>query len=201
MSEPFEIIAAPFSAYWAPVGEAFPAIDAAPAGNWTLIGKNGDQNYSDEGITVAHSETMEMFRAVGGTGPRKVSRTEEDLMIRFTLWDLTLEQYALALNNNTVAATAAGSGTAGFKELGTYRGCDVSTLALLLRGTFSPEGAGWNTQYEVPLCVHTGSPEPVFAKNAPAGLALEFTALEDPSASAEANRFGRLVVQHQAPLP
>lgn len=196
----FEIIARPFTVYWAPVGESFPAIDAAPAGNWTKIGSSGDRNYTEEGVQVAHSQNIEQVRAAGGTGPIKAFRTEEGLAISFILMDMLLEQYKLALNNNAVATTAAGSGTAGYKELPVYQGQDVQTLALLIRGDVSPEGANWKSQYEVPVCFQSGSPEPVFQKGTPAGLALEFTALEDPDAASEDARFGRLVVQHQTAL-
>lgn len=198
--EPFEIIAAPFSVYWAPVGEAFPLIDAAPAGNWALIGTSGDENYSEEGVTLVHSQTIEKARPAGSTGARKAFRTAEDMMIRFTMWDMKLEQYNKALNNNAVATTAAGSGTAGFKALNLYRGLDVALMALLVRGDVSPEGDSWKTQYQIPVCYQSGSPEPVFRKGNPIGLALEFDVLEDPSASSSAEKFGKLIVQHQEPL-
>lgn len=197
---PFEIIVAPFSAYWAPTGEPFPAIDAAPAGNWQLIGKSGDRNYSEEGVTVRHSQTIELIRTLGTTGPVKASRTEEILAVAFTLLDMTLEQYRLAVNLNSVAVTAAGAGTPGYKTLHLYRGVTVATHALLLRGTASPEGDGWNSQYEVPYCFHSGNPEPVFRKGQAAGLALEFMTIEDPNAATPAERFGRLIVQHQDPI-
>lgn len=200
MGKPFEIIVAPFTVYWAAVGTAFPAIDAVPGGGWTKIGASGDRNYSEEGVTVVHEQTVEMFRSLGATGPVKASRTEESLIIRFTLWDMLLEQYRLAMNQNTVATTAAGTGTAGYKTLKIYKGKTVNTLGLLVRGDVSPQGDGWKTQYEVPMCFQSGSPEPVFQKGAPAGLALEFTAIEDPDAASEDERFGRLKVQHQTPL-
>jgi len=200
MSKPYEIVVAPFSVYWAPVGEAFPDVDEAPAGNWTLIGTSGSRNYAEEGVTVVHEQTVELFRGSGATGPVKAARTEEGLMVRLTLWDMKLEQYRLALNSNAVSTTAAGSGTPGFKEIDLYRGFDVALMALLVRGDVSPEGDGFKTQYEVPLCFPSGSPEVVFSKRAPAGLALEFTALEDPDAVSVDARFGRLVVQHQAAL-
>ena len=169
--EPYEIIAAPFSIYMAPVGEAFPAVDAAPAGNWTLIGTSGDLNYSDEGVTVAHAQTIEKARPLGSTGPRKAFRTEEDMMIRFTLWDMSLEQYRRAINDNAVATTAAGSGTAGFKALKLYRGVNVAALALLARANVSAYGDGWKSQYEVPVCYQSGSPEPEQRTCLPAGPA------------------------------
>lgn len=199
--EPFEIIAAPFSVYAAPVGEAFPLIDAAPAGNWALIGTSGDENYSEDGVTVVHSQTIEKVRTAGTTGGRKAFRTAEDMMVRLTLLDMSLEHYNKALNDNAVATTAAGVGTAGFKALNLYRGLDVALMALLVRGEVSPEGDSWKSQYQIPVCFQSGSPEPVFRKGNPVGLALEFDVLEDPSAASAAEKFGKLIVQHQDALP
>lgn len=198
--QPYEILAAPFTVWFAPVGEAFPAIGADPAGNWAKIGTTGDENYSEDGVTVAHSQTTETARVLGTTGPRKAWRTAEDLMIRFTMLDVTLEHYKRALNDNPVTTTAAGAGTAGFKKLGLRQGLDVATLALLVRGDASAYGDGYKGQYELPVCFQSGSPEPVYRKGQPAGLALEFTALEDPAASSDDERFGRLIFQHQAAL-
>jgi len=197
---PYEIIAAPFTVWFAPVGEAFPAIDAVPAGNWAKIGTSGDLNESEDGVTVAHSQTTETARVAGTTGPRKAFRTAEDLMIRFTMLDMSLEHYKHAMNGNAVTTTAAGSGTAGFKKIGLRQGLAVSTMALLVRGDASAYGDGYKGQYEIPICFQSGSPEPVFRKGQPAGLALEFTALEDAGAASEAERFGRLIFQHQAAL-
>lgn len=196
--EPFHLIAAPFTAWWAPVDEAFPDVSEAPAGNWKKIGTSGDSDYNEEGVTVSHQQTVEVFRGLGGTGPRKAFRTEEGLLISFQLHDLTLAQYALALNNNTVDTTAAAVGVAGTKDVDLYRGLDVQQMALLLRGDVSPEGAGFKMQYQIPVCFVSSSPEPVYTKGSPAGLALEFTALEDPDAAAASDRFGKLVVQDAA---
>lgn len=201
MPKPFEVVAAPFTVYWAVTGTAFPAIDAAPAAAWNKIGTSGPRNYSNDGVTVVHEQTIEQIRSLGGTGPIKALRTEEGLVVRFTLWDLTLEQYRLALDSNAVSTTAAGTGSAGFKKVDLYRGGPtVETMALLVRGDVSPYGDAWKSQYEIPVCFQMGSAEPVFVKNGPAGLALEFAALEDPDAAAEADRFGRLKIQHQTAI-
>jgi len=198
--QPYEIIGAPLTLWLAPEGTAFPLIDADPAVDWVKIGTNGTRNYSDEGVTVVHNQSIEQARPVGSTGPVKAWRTEEDLMIRVTLWDLTLEQYAASLNDLAIATTAAGAGTAGFKEIGLTQGQEVVTYALLARGV-SAYGDGFNAQYEVIRCYQSGNPEVVYVKGVPAGLELEFTALEDLAAVSDAERFGRLVMQHQAPLP
>ncbi|OLF81278.1 hypothetical protein AWH62_00970 [Maricaulis sp. W15] len=197
---PFEIIAGPIEAYIAPVGTAFPAIDAAPAGPWALIGATGSENYDEQGVKIAHSQDVKAFKSLGLTGAKKAFRENEGLTVGFTLFDLQLEQYSLALAGTTVATTAAGVGTAGSKALPFYRGHDVALHALLLRGAYSPYGDAMNLQYQMPVCYLNSSPEPVFKKGDPAGLAFEYMALVDPSAATAAARFGQLVIQHQAPL-
>jgi hypothetical protein len=201
MSKPFEIVAAPFTVYVAPLGTAFPLLGVAPAGAWIKLGTSGDRSMSEEGVTVAHGQEINQIRTAGSTGPVKAFRTEESLVISLTLLDISLEQYALAFDGNTVATTAAGVGTAGHKALKLYRGVNVDAVALLVRGDVSAYGDGMQSQYEIPACFQSGSPEPVFTKGEPAGLALEYTALEDPDAATPDARFGRLLMQHALPLP
>lgn len=199
---PYEVIAAPFTLWVAPVGTAFPLIDVTPAVAWIKVGTSGDLNYDDAaGVTVEHSQAITAWRASGDSGSRKVFRTEEDLKIRLKLMDITLEQYAFALNHNAVTDVAAGSGTAGYRSIGLSRGFTVATRALLIRGSVSPYGAeDWNSQYEIPVAAQTGNPSVVFKKGEPAGLDLEWTALVDPNAATEFERFGRLVSQDAEPL-
>lgn len=197
---PYEIMGVPFTLYVAPVGTAFPLLGAAPSGDWLKIGTSGDRNYSDEGVTVAHSQAFNSVRGAGATGPQKAWRTEEDMVVSLTLWDMTLEQYAIAMNSNPVETTAAGVGAVGFKTLKLYQGVEVETMALLIRGDASAYGESWKSQYQVPVCYQSGNPEPVFTKGDPAGLAIEFTVLEDPDAATPDARFGSLVMQHAAAL-
>lgn len=197
---PYEVIAAPWTLYVADVGTAFPALLAAPGASWTKVGTSGDLNYDDAtGVIVEHSQSTIMWRALGDSGSRKIFRTEEDLKVRLKLVDITLEQYAFALNHNTVGTTAAGSGTAGYKKIGLSRGFTVATKALLIRGDVSPYGASYVSQFEIPIAAQTGNPSVVFKKDTPAGLDLEWSALVDSSAAA-AERFGRLLAQHAAAL-
>lgn len=200
-SKPYEVISQPYTLYLAPVGTAFPAVDANPPGPWVKVGTSGDLNYTEDGVTVQHSQSVELWRALGSTGPRKAFRTEEEQRISLVLADLTLEQYALALNHNTVTTTPPASGVAGTKKIGLSRGLDMPQRALLVRGpAASPYGENWNAQYEVPIAVQVGEQELTFQKGTPAGIALEWVALEDPSAASAVERFGRLVVQNAAPL-
>lgn len=191
---PYEIIAAPFTVWLAPVGTAFPLPSAAPAVAWIKLGTDGDLNYTEDGVTVEHGQTIEVFRAFGSTGPRKAFRTEEELKISLVLADLSLEQYAVAMNYNTITPTVADATNPGMKAMGLSRGMSVAQRALLVRGP-SPYGDAWAMQFEVPRVVQSGNPKPVMRKGEPAGLELEFMALEDLEATVEEERFGRLVAQ------
>lgn len=197
---PYDIIAGPLTLYLAPVGTAFPLITAAPGAGWTKVGTSGDRNYSDDGVSVQHNQSIEQARPAGAVGPVKAWRTEEDLMIMLTMWDMTLEQFTTALSGVAPTTVAAGAGTAGTKRLGLSAGKAVTTYALLARGP-SAYGDDFAAQYEVPTCYQSASPKILYAKGKPAGVELEFTALEHATAATEAERFGRLVMQHQAPLP
>lgn len=198
---PYEIVAQPFTLWLAPLATAFPLIDVAPSGTWIKLGTSGELNYTEKGVTVAHEQKVKTWSALGSVGPRKAFRTEESLKITLSLVDVTLEQYLNALNYNVVTSTPAVSGFAGFKKLGLSRGFDVPQRALLIRGVgASPYGTGWNMQYEVPIAVQMATPTVTFMKGEPAGLEMEFLALEDASAGSPLERFGRLVGQYQTAL-
>lgn len=188
-SVPYEVIAAPYSVYVAPVATAFPAIDAAPAGPWALVGTSGNLNYDDGvGVTVEHSQEVVEWMALGDGGTRKVFRTKEGQKVKLKLVDITLEQYAHALNGNTVTENP------GERVIGLSRGFDVATYALLVRAEVSPYQADGNSQYEIPIAAQTGSPTVLYKKGEPAGLDLEWITLVDPSAATTDERFGRLRV-------
>ena len=191
---PFEILGGPVSLYVAPVGTAFPDVDETPAGPWALIGTTGNTNYGEDGVTVEQSQTLNFWRGLGAKGPVKAFRSQEEQKIRLTLNDLSLEQYKLAMNGNAITAQAAGVGTPGTKTIGLSRGETVTQYALLMRGP-SPYMEDGVAQFEVPVAVQSGNPQPVFVKEGPAALAIEFTTLEDPDATSADEKFGRLVAQ------
>lgn len=194
---PYEVLAAPFTLYVAPVGTAFPDVADVPDPNdWTKIGTSGALNYdSDEGVKVEHAQDLNPWRSLGDSGARKVFRSEEDLKVSLKLADVTLEQYQWAINSNTVTDSPGTPGVTGYRKLGLSRGFTVATMALLIRGNISPYGEEWYMQYEVPIAAQTGSPQVEYMKDTPALLALEWMALVDPSAATEDERFGRIVVQ------
>lgn len=201
MPAPFEIIAPPFTAWWAPVGTAFPALGTAVPIAWNIIGTSGDADYDPEGVTVAHGQEVNPVTPLGRTAPVKAFRSEESLVISLTVWDPTLEQYRLAANNRNFQTTAAGAGTPGVKKLQLYRGPVVNTMALLVRSNVSPYGDEMGMQYQVPNCFMSGGPEIQYRKAEPAGLAFEFTAMLDPSRAQPWDALAQLVQQHQPALP
>lgn len=195
-TQPFEVIAAPFRVYVAPVGTAFPDVgdpeDDASFDPWTLVGSSGDLNYDrGAGVTVEHAQTMTKWRSVGDAGSRKVFRTEEDLTVKVKVVDITLEQYRHALNQNSVDSSATGS-----RKIGLSRGFSVATFAVLIRSDVSPYGDGLNMQYEIPVAAQAGSPTVALSKpGEPAALDIEFNALVDANATDESERFGRIVAE------
>lgn len=202
MATPLEIIVGPLSVYLAPVGEAMPAVDAAPSGNWALMGTSGTKNYSEDGVTLTHGQSVEQIRTAGSTGPIKAVRTEESLVVEVTVYDLTMEEYTRAINNVTPTEVAAGVGTVGTRAINLRRGSIVAEFAVLLRGeAASPELASVAAQYEIPRAYVDGEPELIFAKGEPAGIMFEFHALEDPAQATDAERFGQFIYEDAAALP
>lgn len=184
-----EIVAAPLEIWLAPVNTAFPEVDTAPAGPWAKLGTSGDKNYTEAGVSVTHSQTINTFRPAGSTAARKAWRTAEELLIDFELVDLSSAQYAKVLNNATVSQEAAGIGDPGQDDFNLLQGVDVALFALLARG-LSTYDASLAAQYQVPIVYQAASPKPVFMKGNPAGLAIQFAALEDDTLG-----FGKLVIE------
>ena len=176
MAAPFEIIGAPYAIWVAPVGEAMPDLDAAPAGNWELLGTSGVLNYDDDGVTVDLDQKFEEFRGQS-TVPRKVWRVEEDMAISVKLVDLSIEQCAKVLNDAAITTIAAGVGVAGEKNISLYKGVEVATFAVLARG-ISPEDEQFTAQFEMDSAFQEGTPSIQLSKGKPAMLDTKFRALD-----------------------
>ena len=185
------IINGPLSLYFAAVGTAFPLVDDDPPTGFTLIGTSGAKNYMEDGVSVAMNQSIEAFRGLGSTIPLKAFRTEEDLVVTVQMADLTLAEVRRALNENAITTIAAASGIPGSDEINLNRNVDVNTIALLVRGLGkSPQFETGNLQFELDKAYEGGSQELTFVKGEPAGVLLEFHALED-----DTGNVGRLLVQ------
>jgi len=191
--QPYELNSGPLELYIGPVGEPMPAIGTEPpGGNWTLLATLGDQEYGEEGITIAHSETVNDFRGLGGTGPLKAFRAAEELDVSFMCYDMTLEEVTRALNLTTVATDSDD------KTLDLYKGLTVPYRALLVRGEDKgPYGASYNIQWELPRVRPNSAPSMVFTKGEPVGYSIAFKVMEDLNAASDSARFGILRTQFQ----
>jgi len=176
MAAPFEVIAAPYDCYVAPLGTAFPALDAAPAVAWKLIGTAGSRNQTDTGVTVTNSQTVGEFTPGGSTVVRKRWRQAEGLTVALAIADMSVVQYANAVDA-AVTVVAPGTTQAGESHFEMFRGTQVAAYALLVRG-ISPFNDAFVAQYEVPSVHQMGSPAPNFSKQNPSELALEWHAYE-----------------------
>lgn len=185
---PFEIIAGPGQVWLAPVGEAFPAINAAPAGNWVDLGE------TDGGIEIAFPQEIKELETDQAFFPKKPIRVKQRCTVKFSLAELTLENFARVLNGVTVTDTPAGAGTPGHRSIPLQGSSSVKQYALLIRGP-SPYG-DWYLQFELDRVYQQGEPTTRFVKDDKSVLATEWNCLEGSTT----NQVGVLRAQDAAPL-
>ena len=78
---------------------------------------------------------------------------------------------------------------------------NIRTISLLLRSDESPYQETGKRQYHIPRCQETGSPAVAGGQaGTPAMLALQFSALVDPDAATEEERFGTLDVEDESAI-
>jgi hypothetical protein len=177
--QPYEVICAPYVAYLAPTGTAFPSLTTDPSvtSPWTTLGISGALSQTDTGVTVTNSQTISTFVPGGSTAIRKAWRTAEELMVALEIADMTTATYALIMNDATVNTVAPTTSVPGDTHIEMKRGVQVAAFALLVRG-ISPYQEAYSAQYEIPACYDAGNPAPHFSKQGPATLTVEFHAYE-----------------------
>ena len=105
-----------------------------------------------------------------GVKPDAAFRTEETITFTVQVHDMRPETWAWITGNDVEEDGEE-------KSLNLERGANTAKFALLARGA-SPYDRGGYAQFEVPRCYQSGEPEAEFSKGEPAGLELEFTALQ-----------------------
>lgn len=177
----YEILTGVGTLYVAPVGTAFPAVNAAPSGSWTNLGETVD------GVKVTHDQKIEQMTTDQRTGPAVARRTEEYVMIETKLAQGTLENLAKVLGTTV---TVGGSS----KEITLYRGQVVQEYAFLFRGP-SAYGSAFAAQYQLPRGYFDEAHEVEFTKDGQAVIPAKFVALEDLTAGTATDRYGKTVHQ------
>lgn len=180
MTAPFEIVAGAVEAYLAVVGTAFTAINAAPAGAWVKLGAAGSKSTSEDGVIIRSSQSVSKIRTLGTTGARKAFRSEEDLEVELTVFDITAEAFAAAMNGLTITTLA---GPPAEKTVPLIQGPVVIERAMMIRGVLSPYAdSASNLQFDIPRVFQDEGVEMVFKKDEPVGLKMRFYTLQDDSA-------------------
>lgn len=190
------IVASPADIYTAPYGEAMPAVNVTPAGNWALLGSVADQlTQDDAGVVLTNTQTVNEIRGAGATAAIKAVRSEESVMLEVNLMDMTFEVLTFALRGATVTEVAAGSGTIGTKAIPIWRGTTVQEHAVLVRGP-SPYLAATNMQVEVPRAYAAGDLNIQWQKAQQVVVNVKFGAMMD-LAQTSPFYLGRVIAQHQ----
>ncbi len=111
-------------------GTAAPAPAQAPGGAWSKL---GDSQYTNDGVRMTMSETIEETMTLKSTLPQDADRTEESYRIAVDIYDATIDTLGLLLGK-TVTTRNPGSGSIGTKRVDLHRGFRVKKYALLLQG-------------------------------------------------------------------
>jgi hypothetical protein len=201
MTQHPEIIAAPYTIWSAPVGTAFPALNAEPGGAWRRVGTNGARNYSGAGVTVQLSRGVEASIPAGNVAPSAVFFGAQELRVSATLLDLTLEQLAHVVSGNPVAIIERLPLQTGYRSIALSVPQGVNAMfALLVRG-ISPYREDFVAQFEVPRCSEASDGQQIaFRRGEPVGILVNFRALQNPAATSEETLFGRLIAQDATTL-
>lgn len=186
-TQPYEILTGVGALYRALVGTSFPALTAQPGAGWTSLGE------TDGGVKVTPEQEIKTFTSDQRTGFVKAIRSSESLTVETNLKHATLENIGLLLGNS-VTDTAPGAGTIGTRQVALHRGSTISEYALLFRGNYQSAYGDFPAQYELPRGFFDGPVGQEYKKDGEVLLPVKFMALEDTTANAEADRFGRLVM-------
>lgn len=192
-TQPYEILTGVGTLYKAPVGTAFPLLTAVPAAAWVNMGE------TDGGVKVTPEQTTKLLGSDQRTGMVKAIRSEEGLAIETNLKAATLENIAL-LMSASVTDTPPAAGTIGTRAVPLHRGSVIAEWALLFRHDYGSPYGDFPAQYELPRGYFGGPTGQEYKKDSEVLLPVKFVALEDLNAGAEADRFGRLVVQDAAAI-
>ena len=194
-------IRGPVDVYTAPVATAFTGVlsvgslDAA----WKKLGARGWKSQDTGGVKVTKRQKLEDWRGENLV-IQDVARNEEDILIAFTLADVSLENLAIAMNSNAIVTTAPATGTKGHKKMMLARGPDVQPVALLLIFP-SVYVKGEKGVMYLPKVFQNADIETNWNKTNPAMANFEFKAVEGPNATDTDPDIGYWDIVSAAALP
>jgi hypothetical protein len=186
--QPYAQLVGTVKIYLAPYGEAEPNINSVPGANWIELGATeGEQSIEEAG-------DLTKFYDNDHQGPVKATLPQEDIMVNFTLVDMTLEKVARIKGNVSAVVSTTMNGV-NVKQLPFKRGATPTEYALLWRGEAdSPYGMLPGQNY-FPRGVFNGAGTRTRAKDARQAVESQFHVLEDDNQS-EGKRMGWGTVQY-----
>lgn len=170
-SAPFDKQLAPADIYYAPIGEAFPAVADTPAGNWVLAAASTD--ITEDGITVATNVQEALVRALGSVAPVKAGIVTKDFALEYACHSMTPERMLLAEGGDPDDATDNGDDI----SFAVPASPVPQGWAWLVRWDQSSQGDGLNAQYEIKSGVQVGAAGDRFSKSDPRAKAFRIIAL------------------------
>lgn len=174
--------------YLAPYGEAEPNINSTPGANWIELGATeGEQSIEESGDQTKFYDNDHQ-------GAVKTTLAQEDIMVNFTLVDMTPEKVARVKRNVSSIVSTTMNG-ANVKRVPFKRGPTATEYALVMIGLAdSPYGVLPGQNY-FPRGVFNGAGTRTRAKDGRVAVESQFHVLED-DAQTEDNRLGWSTVQY-----
>lgn len=177
-----DIIIAPATVYYAPVGEALPSPDTVQfgvswGGNWVNVG------YTLQPVALGYDQELFELEVEQITLPVKRLRVKEDAMIETTLAEITGSNLNLSLDG-TVTTTAAGASVRGKEVIEAGGKTAITERAWGFEGLLKYDGSN-NIALPVRIFFYkataTLNGKLEFTKKAAVGIPLQIKALADTS--------------------
>lgn len=176
-----DIIIAPATVYYAPVGEPLPSVHTidfgeAWGGNWVNVG------YTLTPISMKYNQELFSVEVEQVTLPVKRARVKEELMIETTLAEITMANLGLSMDG-TVTMVAAGASQRAHETFEVGGKTAITERAWGFEGFFKYDGA--SNQYSLPIRVFVFKANSVlngnleFSKKAAVGIPLQINGLGD----------------------
>jgi len=149
----------PASLYVAATGTSYPAVTAAPSGDWTDLG------YSEEGFVFEIENTVEELRVAQSVDPIDVKVSDRSVRITGELSQSTLANLNYAIGG--AGATASASDVSTYTPTANNATDHLTKFAILLRanaGSATAASEGKNRDYQVPIAVFAGAQSISYAK-------------------------------------
>ena len=193
------MVSAPLDLYIADVGTGAPELSQPPPPPWMSLGRRGRTSIGEDGVSIDFTETIEAQRDLTTSTVTQLFRSDQDLLLKFSLMDLTVATFAELLGIQTPNVVAAGTGTAGYIESSLLRpgmgdDFDVRLRSYLVR-TDSPYGDDMNAQFWIPRAYTSLSGSLVFEKGHAVELECEVLSVRDTTYG-----YGLYQAQHEMPL-